>query len=358
MKVIFAYRYGILGGVATQLVNRMQFLKTVPGFEAKFFFLEDHGVGPTLAPYGEVIFSKRAEDITQIPADVAVVIDTRELLEAIKDPALVCEVHTTTEFGLAYLRQRSWNPELFVVPSSYSRDLLRYKFSIGERETVEVIPNIVDAALFHPSTRDELKPLAPHPIVLWVGKLDDHKNWELFLEIAGLFHTQAPDVEFWIAGGATAPEEVGLSMLEAAEGLSLLDRLRWFPHIDYAGMRRAYGYVAESGGCAVVTSKDESFGMSVAEALLSGCPVIASCVGALPELAPDRPYLPLYPFGDVVAALAHLDHMILGTHGSAARRALASDLSALQRRLAASTIGPRYLELLEGLHRRRRLSLG
>lgn len=355
MRVSFAYRYGILGGVATQLANRMQYLRTVPGLEVEFFFLEDHGVGPTLAPYGPVCFpgsaAEAVERIRRSESDVVVVIDTRELLEGLGAPdraaALVAEVHTTTELGLRYLESRAFTADLFLVPSEYSRRLLADRFGIAG---AEVIPNIVDPELFYPLSSAELPELIERPVVAWVGKLDGHKNWELFLEAAASITERRPEVEYWLIGGETAPEETGLAMLHAADGLGVLHRLRWFPRVGYRAMRRVHGYVAASGGCALVTSRDESFGMSVAEALLSGCPVVASRVGALPELAVDRPYLELYPLGDVERASEQVLGLLERGRGARARAALSADLPELRVRLAPSTVGPLYLETLTRAH--------
>jgi hypothetical protein len=66
--------------------------------------------------------------------------------------------------------------------------------------------------------------------------------------------------------------------------LELGNRVRWLCQVDYSCMPRLYSMVSRSGGCVVVTSSDESFGMSVAEAMVCGCPIIATRVGALPEL--------------------------------------------------------------------------
>jgi glycosyltransferase involved in cell wall biosynthesis len=69
-------------------------------------------------------------------------------------------------------------------------------------------------------------------------------------------------------------------------------------------MPQLYSAVAASGGVSLVTSRDESFGMSVAESILCGCPVVATNVGAIPEICSDADALRLYELGDVDRAAA------------------------------------------------------
>ena len=63
-----------------------------------------------------------------------------------------------------------------------------------------------------------------------------------------------------------------------------------------------YSLVSERGGLNLVTSHCESFGMSVLESLLTGCPVISTDVGALPEITEQSNYYKLYQLGDYVSA--------------------------------------------------------
>ena len=63
-------------------------------------------------------------------------------------------------------------------------------------------------------------------------------------------------------------------------------------------MSSLYSLIAKRGGLSLVTSHCESFGMSVLESLLSGCPVVSTKVGALPEITNEAEYFQLYELGD------------------------------------------------------------
>ncbi|MEZ2625231.1 glycosyltransferase [Paenalcaligenes hominis] len=61
-----------------------------------------------------------------------------------------------------------------------------------------------------------------------------------------------------------------------ADQLGILLNVRWLDRIDNTLLADAYRRCASSGGAMVVASRDESFGMAVAEALMYDCPVISN----------------------------------------------------------------------------------
>lgn len=298
MKILMAYRYGIVGGVCTQMYNRLQHLRSVDGVSVDFFFVRDFGAEAMLAPFGRVHVGS-PDDLASIVDryDVVEVFDTPELYEVVAERApdrLVVETHSTYPTSLAYLKKLPTPPKMHVVPSAYSKRLL-VDLGIAEH-TIRLVPNCLDADLFRPC--DVARP--SRPIVSWVGKLDPHKNWEAFVELAAFLAPRAPELDFWMVGGEANGAPLKAQLVEAIDRLELSGRLRWFSAIPYKSMPRLHSMVAASGGVNVVTSKDESFGMSVAEALLCGCPVVAPSVGALPELYEGDGYT-LYPSGDAAA---------------------------------------------------------
>ncbi len=341
MRLLFAYRWGVVGGVCAQLHGRLRYLATLPGVEAEVLLGQDLGAAALLARHARVHVAGdpagRAALLADRRFDAALVIDTPEMIaEAAAGPVpLLVEVHTTMDAGLGYLATHATAPRGFITPSESSRRLIHARFGVPLAR-ITAVPNVVDGALFGPGPA----PRPPRPVLSWVGKLDQHKRWGDFLEVGALLGPEAPDL--WMFGGETAPDEVVDTLHEAAAAGDLLRRLTWFPRIDHEAMPRAHRAVAASDGVTVVTSKDESFGMSVAEALLSGCPAVVPEVGALPELAPGAPYLRVYPPRDLDAAAAHV-RALLGPEGADARAQLAADRDGLARRWAPERAVPALL---------------
>ena len=305
MKILYCYQYGILGGVCTQLLHRLAQFRATGAVEAHLTFAKDYGISNTLRDYPWITFQDPRKIkclIKEHQYDLVTVIDSPRYLSAMDEQWVptprVIEVHTTTNRGLVYLDQEPWKANAFIVPSRYSANLLCENFRIDSEE-IRIVPNAVDGDQFHPV---EVESTPPRPIVLWVGKLDAHKNPRGFLAIAHELIKNGVDADFWLVGGQTASKETIDELVDEIELRGLHQRCRWFDRVEHHSMPRLFSIVRNSGGCLVSTSIDESFGMSILESMLSGCPVVAADVGALAELAPQKPYLSLYSLHNISEA--------------------------------------------------------
>ena len=79
--------------------------------------------------------------------------------------------------------------------------------------------------------------------------------------------------ELWVAGRLVEPA-TSRRLYQSAKRAGILDRLRWFENFPHVWIHRWLDAVRESGGVVLATSKGESFGMSVAEAMARRCPVV------------------------------------------------------------------------------------
>jgi glycosyltransferase involved in cell wall biosynthesis len=348
MKILFGYRYGVFGGVCTQLMQRMRYLSQVPGLETHFVFAQPFGAEQVLSSYGKVHAAKTSQDVSELleqgQYDATIFIDTPEFLQgAGRASVLINEVHTTYAKSLKYLEELTVQPAAFVVPSEYSRGLVQ-DYPCTQNREIFCMPNIVDGEMFHPQAGVEAG--ARH-ILAWVGKLDQHKNWPAFLRVCRAVLDRRTDVEFWLVGGHGAPEAVVQDLLEVSDSMGLARHFKWLPKLRYEQMPGLYTRVAASGGCVVSTTENESFGMGIAEALLCECPVIAPSVGALPELAKVSASLAIYSAGDLHGA-SDLVLATLGTVRQAAlRRQLRAEHDALAEAWSPAALGPRYMDFLE-----------
>jgi glycosyltransferase involved in cell wall biosynthesis len=94
-------------------------------------------------------------------------------------------------------------------------------------------------------------------------------------------------------------------VFDYAEELDILSRFKWIDRIENVKMSGLYSIVAKRGGLCLVTSHCESFGMSVLESLLAGCPIVCTNVGALPEITEPSNFFKLYELLDFEAAAAY-----------------------------------------------------
>jgi len=168
-----------------------------------------------------------------------------------------------------------------VVGSEFGKRQLAAELGVGT-DHVAVVYYGVDAVFVPRPPRADLLDrygLRGHPVVLSFGGLKPRKNLDLLLDVWVPVAARLPDARLVIAGaGPLRPE---------------LER-----HAQRLGLGRRViftGYVPEADKAAhfnladvfVLPSAMEGFGLSVAEAMSSGVPAVASDRGSIPELVAD-----------------------------------------------------------------------
>lgn len=163
-----------------------------------------------------------------------------------------------------------------------------------------------------------------------VGRFGPGKGQEVLFESLALALQGGLDFELAIVGHG--PGEAGLRSL--ASRLGIADRLRWHgPDADVAG------HLADAD-VFVTTTRAETFGIAVLEAMLVGLPVLATAVGSLPEVVEDGRTGQLVPF-EPEATLAHrVARELLEWN---AERALARERGAAGARRARERFSPEAL---------------
>jgi glycosyltransferase involved in cell wall biosynthesis len=312
MKVLFLYKYGILGGVCTQLHHRLLGLVDKE-IEVHCGFMTNHGAEELLGNLCTLHFSLAPERIVELIEEVGfelvVIIDTEEYIHKIVDiktpTKIVIEVHTSIERNLEYLSRLPSDLQLtFITVSDYMRHEVSKRIGV-ERNKITVIANILDKSSFdfvrvEPSKQDHPPPL------IWVGKIDDHKNWELALEISSSLIKSGFNHELWIIGGHTASQATAEYFFSEIDQIGMIPHVKWFDKIEHDSMADFIRTGIQRGGVGLVTSKAESFGMSILESLVLGMPVVSSDTGAIPELCRNRDFLRLYSLNDPGAAIQHI----------------------------------------------------
>jgi glycosyltransferase involved in cell wall biosynthesis len=170
----------------------------------------------------------------------------------------------------------------------------------------------------------------PERYVLFLGRLSVEKGVRLLPDLAR----------------AVAPRAVAVAGEGPLAGW-LADRARSLPNLRLLGFvdeQALGGWIAHAAAVAAPSLFYEHFGYVVAEALLAGRPVVASAIGALPELVEHERTGLLVPPGDGTAL------------GAAARRALEDPAASTWGERARAELAPRlaperHVEALEALYR-------
>jgi glycosyltransferase involved in cell wall biosynthesis len=356
-RLLFIYRFCGLGGVETSIATKVQALQAA-GARVEVLFSELYASGgASIAgqPWARIGLSRaEVEALLEEPFDLIVVVDYPAFLDRIEGAArqqrVVFETHTSLPDSIPGFFQRLGSLRLaaMTAPARFNRRLLeQHGFP---PKPFFAIPNPVDAERFRPRPLDELDPelrkLAPGPLLLWVGRLEDEKNPQEFLRVAERVFPSRPEA-CGLMVGDSPDYDAYRARLAAGTGPWAGERVHFLRGIPNARMAELYALVAGSGGCLVSTSRHEAQPMIFLEAMACGCPVVAASVDGVPDLVIPGETGWLFPPGDdAVAARAIL--RVIGPDGAPER---ATVTGAARRRVAQdhspATAARRYLELIE-----------
>ena len=157
-----------------------------------------------------------------------------------------------------------------VVPSAYTKAVI-VRYGVDPQRVRVISPGVPDERW---STTVEPRPFS-HRLVT-VGGIVPRKGLDLLPEVlAGLGPPWTMDV---LGGNPDSP--YGRQLQESALRLGVGDRLRFLGRVSSDRMLDAL----VSADIYLTTSRNEGFGMAIAEAMQLGLPVVASDAGAIPEL--------------------------------------------------------------------------
>ncbi len=184
------------------------------------------------------------------------------------------------------LLRRTWRrlldqAELVTAPSSHTLHTAELAYGRGFGGRGKVVPNAVDLPALDSPVESGEKDRRVRRDVLVAGRLVRVKGFDIVIDA-------------W-ARIAAAPASSGHRLLVAGDGPEL-EALR--DQADQAGIgsrvwflgrldRAALAETMSRAALVVVPSREEAFGLTAAEALALGTPVVASRVGGLPELLAD-----------------------------------------------------------------------
>lgn len=157
-------------------------------------------------------------------------------------------------------------------------------------QDIDLLPNIVDSALIDgPLKKHNLS--STDFVFLNIASLDDNKNQSSLIEAFAL-HFKGKRVRLRIGG--TGPLSSHLKKL--ARRLGVETQVAFIGYLE----RRYVLREMQAANCFVLSSRFETFGVVLIEALASGTPVIATTCGGPEDIVNDKNGILVAP-GDVVA---------------------------------------------------------
>lgn len=138
-----------------------------------------------------------------------------------------------------------------------------------------------------------------------------YKGIHTLIRAISMLRTKYPGLTLNVAGDIMAK---GIRRSGYARWLkSEAYRLGIAEHIKWLGPLDAWGIVTNlhRASAVVVPSFVETYSLALAEAMLVGVPVVASYVGAMPELAKDGESALFFPPGDEISCASQLDRILI-----------------------------------------------
>lgn len=320
MKILFVY-YIPSGGVETLARQRSKALKQ-HGIEFDFLFFE-YGSGIQNLKEEQVFITKDKEGfrsiIQQGQYDVVLVCSDHPFVKTLRDIGYRGKVIYEVQ-GLGSKRMANhWlyharpiiqeHADAILTPRTQHLVSLAYKY-FPQKQRFS-FHNCLDTENF--KVRDSMTP--PHPVIGWVGRIEDNKNWNDVLEItAGLKHI-TPNLELWIFDDPSIVSQSEKQKFEAKlDTLGIRNMLKIHSNIPHGEMANYYSMIGRSGGFLCSTSKVEGFGYAVLEAMCCQCPVLCSDSDGVRNFVIQNITGKMYSTNQVKDAITQGAELLTNTH--------------------------------------------
>jgi glycosyltransferase involved in cell wall biosynthesis len=178
-----------------------------------------------------------------------------------------------------------------VTHSSVVRARTASAFGVAPND-ISLVPLGVDDTLFHPDQELRTRERArlgvdeSQHLVVWVGRVDPLKRPSDAIAVAVAVTRKLPDVVFALAGAG--------SELDSTRTLAA-----GHPNIRVLGAVEDVAAFLNAGDVYLSTSAYEGFGLTIAEAMATGLPVVATEAGGVVDLVESGVTGHLTPIGDV-----------------------------------------------------------
>jgi glycosyltransferase involved in cell wall biosynthesis len=216
---------------------------------------------------------------------------------------------------------------VIALSKSWESNILRH---VPQAKTA-VLPNAVDIPEFVPNIEDRKRS------IFYAGKLEPRKGYTYLIEAFAMI---AKDLPGWTLEFAGNGEVEAAKVL--AERLGVSDRIVVHGWTERARMRSMLG----NSKLFCLPSFAEGFPMSVLEAFASGCAVLTTPVGGLPDELVDGEDLLFFPPGDAGALADCIKRLATSQELMRALSLRGQELSRSRFSCEAS------IELLESLYRK------
>jgi len=186
------------------------------------------------------------------------------------------------------LRSSALNASRVITFSEFSRRLVTKGLGQEKQKNIMVVSPGIDASWLEVKRQAE----GSKDLVLW-GRMEEQKGIPELLRTLKEVAARIPEAHLHLIGEGHMTE----TYRKQAEGLGVIEQVTFHGWMDVDAIQQFISKCAVG----VFPSRIESFGLSMAEAMGAGLPIVATQVGALPEFIEDGVTGRLVPPGNIPA---------------------------------------------------------
>jgi len=269
------YRCATLGGVERILLNRAHvFQNSKLNIHYDILFWEN---GTAKEKFIEYLiqnnldsFVKVVESLEPDHYDYIFSIDVPEVLNFVNHEKLFIECHTGYPENRRYLSSLPSDINGIIVPSQSFAEEIKLELPLPLVDRVHLLSNIVylsDVQLFN----DELSVIYSKIPVVYLGRLDRKKKVEEVIRSVSLYNKNTDDLCLFLVGEVISHE---INLRKLLYKYDMINRTVYLPAIRFDKVGRLLEFIKRHKGIYMSASTKESFGMSTAEAIAIGVPVL------------------------------------------------------------------------------------
>jgi glycosyltransferase involved in cell wall biosynthesis len=301
INACFAYPWATFGGIERVLLNRAIAFKSLAddAVEMDVYFLRDAGA---LSAFEQAIVAYKLEKQVRIVAslderryDVISLIDCPQALFLCKTRNLsyMVECHTTYPGSRAYLKTLGSRCKGVLVPSRYLAGLIANEVPAAAGP-VGLLRNFVPWDVELEAAASLILPAWSRLPLLFFGRMDSLKDPMALLDAFAVLEKKHSGRFMLVLCGPESPE---IDIAEELRRRGTRHATVILPAVGFWAAHRLLLALAGIGGIFVSPSRSESFGLSAAEAISCGLPVVLSDIEPHRALVDNNPFF-LYPSGD------------------------------------------------------------
>ncbi len=277
-----------------------------------------------LAGYASELRSAGGGEVTVLPMrndlDLALLLHLRRILRA--DRHAILHTHLVHADWYGAIAAKS-NGTVALVSSKHNHDRFRTRraFKSVERllarrcdatiaisaslgkfthDTAGVTPTVVHYGLSAPANPPPAKDRSLPVTLLSVGRLEPQKGHDVLLHAFQALVRDRPGARLWIAGDGRLRSDL----------VALAEKLEVHPQVEFLGWRTDVDDLFQHADVLVHPARWEGFGLVLLEAMRAAVPIVATKVGAIPEVVLDGETGILVEREAPTALAEGLDHLL------------------------------------------------